>query len=366
MQNKSYKLAFNCLMNCFTSKIDHYFGTSYSKPFSVCAAVTMACNMRCKQCTIWRENKPVYQLSTDEWKYIIKKIRAWFGVFFLHISGGEPLLRKDIFDLIQYSNKLGITTEMITNSYLIDKKCAKKIIKSELNKLIISIDGIGETHDYLRGVKGLFKRVERAVRMINNLKEKYDSKLKLSFNTMISRHNIYEVNELMALAKENNCFIYFRPVLPIRSTIFKNNCHVNSELWPNYNDVSEVIDMITMMKKRGFPVANSEEHLKAIKMYFKNTHVNLKNFNISCKAPFRYLYITSNGNIRVCGETLGNVLKSKLTDIRQELNKVRNRRKDCGRFCALDDYLWTNNLIRDYLQINNLNNIKRLWQFLDA
>lgn len=352
--NKLRSLAFRGVINHFMCGLDHYCGTSFSKPFVVGVIITRACNSRCRQCDVWMKSKPIYELNTDEWKSIISKLHVWLGTFYLCISGGEPLLRRDIFKLIEYSNKKGIVTNMITNSYLINKNNAKKLVDSRLDRLTVSLDGIGEIHNYLRGFDGAFDKVTYAIKCINEIREKYNSKLRLSINTTITRYNLHQISEIIMFSVENNCSIYFRPVLPPYSTFSSKKLSVrkptvNDELWPSsYKDVVNAVDTIIRMKKHGFPITNSEKHLELIKVYFKNSKTNFTNLGAICRVPSRVLDIKSSGDVFLCSNRLGNIIHDNIHNIQNNLRKSRISLRNCGKFCMLRDGNFNDNLFSEF------------------
>ena len=345
--NKIYKLALKGFTNYFTSNLDHLLKTSYSKPFIVSSFVTSACNSKCKQCDSWKKKRPVYELSLNEWKSIISKLHKWLGTFYFCICGGEPMLRQDIFKLINYANRNGLITAMITNSYLINKNNAKNIINSGLDRLTISIDGLDNIHDYLRGVDGAFIRVKTALKYINDMKEKYKSNLKLSINTAITKFNLHQISEMINFATQDKCSIYFRPIFP--NYFSDTSPIVDNTLWPSdYDKVSKAIDIIIRKKREGFSITNSENHLRFIKKYFKNPQINFVNFGLRCKAPSRSIIIDSNGNVVICSTILGNILKDSIDDIWHKLCQLKLSLKNCGKFCILRDGDLNDNLFSEF------------------
>ncbi len=89
------------------------------------------------------------------------------GVKFIIFSGGEPLTRKDIFDIALYAKSLGIITYLSTNGLYIKKSNAKKILDT-FNYIGVSIDGREEVHDKFRGLKGSFRESLQAVDLLNS------------------------------------------------------------------------------------------------------------------------------------------------------------------------------------------------------
>jgi len=89
-----------------------------------------------------------------------------FGASWLGISGGEPLLRKDIFDIIQYAKKVGLNASIITDGHLLDSKAFESIVKSEV-RVSISIDGAEKINDLIRG-KGAHAKAVSAIERLSN------------------------------------------------------------------------------------------------------------------------------------------------------------------------------------------------------
>jgi Fe-coproporphyrin III synthase len=127
--------------------------------------MTKQCNLLCAHCYADATlNKNVNdELTTEEGKKLIDSL-AEFKVPVLLFSGGEPLIRKDIFELIEYTIASGIKPTISTNGTLIDKKCAEKFKKLGVTYVGISLDGIPETHNKLRGVNNSFESAVAGIR----------------------------------------------------------------------------------------------------------------------------------------------------------------------------------------------------------
>ena len=119
--------------------------------------VTKGCNLRCIHCraTATELMSPT-DLPTATALGIIKQI-ADFGNPILVLSGGEPLYRRDIFELAEYGNGLGLRVALATNGTLVTKDVAEKIKYSGIKRVSISLDGSdAATHDSFRGIPGAF------------------------------------------------------------------------------------------------------------------------------------------------------------------------------------------------------------------
>lgn len=125
---------------------------------------TNQCNLKCKHCYAnSKKFKSEEELNTNEAKALIDDLSK-LHIPVLLISGGEPLIREDIFEIINYANKHNIRVTISTNGTLIDKEMAKDLKKYCVSYTGISLDGIGSRHDDFRGVPGSFNKSLAAIR----------------------------------------------------------------------------------------------------------------------------------------------------------------------------------------------------------
>jgi len=125
---------------------------SLSRPASmpldfVCIGITDACMLRCKMCQKWKEDifikDKTAQPSVRDWKRAISSLRTLAGDSLqINFGGGEPLLKKEIFELVSFCRKKGLKTNIATNGYLINEEMAKRIADSGLESIIISLHSL--------------------------------------------------------------------------------------------------------------------------------------------------------------------------------------------------------------------------------
>ena len=110
---------------------------------------TFACDSNCAHCA--SACKPPFpdELDTASAMRLVDQVRD-FGSTFFGISGGEPLLRKDLFDIIGYARKTGLNASIITDGHLMDDKAFEDIVRNEV-KVSVSIDGAEKMNDAIRG-----------------------------------------------------------------------------------------------------------------------------------------------------------------------------------------------------------------------
>lgn len=170
---------------------------AYPPPRLVFWESTAGCNLACIHCrriTVADQLLP-QDLSTQESFDLIDQIAA-FGRPIFVLSGGEPLFRPDIFDIARHAADAGLIVALATNGTLIDAETAGKIKEAGIRRVSISFDGAdAETHDIFRG-QGAF---DLAIAGMGHLR---DIGVPYQINTTVARHNVHQMPETLALAKE--------------------------------------------------------------------------------------------------------------------------------------------------------------------
>jgi radical SAM protein with 4Fe4S-binding SPASM domain len=152
--------------------------------------ITKTCNLACIHCYTDSYNKKYNEeLTADEAKKVITDL-ARFKIPSLLFSGGEPLMRKDIFELAQFAKENGIRPVLSTNGTLIDSAVAKKIKEVGFIYVGISLDGIGEINDHFRGKIGAFNNAIEGFRKLVNLDQRVGLRLTLT------KHNAGELDKI--------------------------------------------------------------------------------------------------------------------------------------------------------------------------
>lgn len=167
---------------------------------------TRSCNLRCVHCYTDSESKKYEgELSTDEAKLMIEDL-AQFGVPVLLFSGGEPLIRPDIFVLVRYAHNLGIKPGISTNGTLITQDVSR--ILRDIGELYIgiSLDGIGEVNDYFRGKKGAFNRAVEGIRNAKEFGHRVSLRLTLTKHNFQNLHQIFDFIEVEGIQRA--CFYH--------------------------------------------------------------------------------------------------------------------------------------------------------------
>lgn len=167
---------------------------------------TRRCNLNCTHCYSRSSDTPYPgELTTQEGKDFIADA-ADFGVPVLLFSGGEPLIRRDIFELALFAKELGVRTVLSTNGTLVTEEVAKKVRKAGFSYVGISLDGIGDTNDGFRGRAGAFDAALKGIR--NCIGE--DLRTGLRFT--VTKHNHKDIPAIFDLVERERiprlCFYH--------------------------------------------------------------------------------------------------------------------------------------------------------------
>lgn len=159
--------------------------------------LTRSCNLACSHCRASSKCGPyTNELSTVECFKLIDEIVSFSSPVVI-LTGGEPLLRKDIFEIAAYGNKEGLRMVMATNGTLLTDENVVKIMESGIQRISVSLDGPdAATHDNLRQVPGAFQRACEGITKARK------AGLEFQINSTITKRNIKLILRIMELAKE--------------------------------------------------------------------------------------------------------------------------------------------------------------------
>jgi len=155
--------------------------------------ITRSCNLRCVHC--YSDSEPLKyegELRTEEALRVVDDLAA-FRVPVILWSGGEPLIRRDLLDLVSHAREKGIRSTISTNGTLIDRDMAERIKAAGVSYVGVSLDGIGEVNDAFRGRRGAFRDALAGIRNLMDVGQK------VGLRFTMTRHNIQTLPEIFAL-----------------------------------------------------------------------------------------------------------------------------------------------------------------------
>lgn len=252
-------------------------------PFVVRWDITTRCPMQCRYCDIWKMG--IEELDTDTILRIIKEM-AQAGVKKISFSGGEPLLKQDICEIVNYTKKQGISAEINSTGYLFADK-AEKLKSLDLIKL--SIDGPKEIHDAIRGRKGAYDFVIEAAQAAKK------QRIPFRFCVTLSGYNIQYIDFLLQLARDFNGKIVFQPLKDIR---YLKHCSfiskTDEQLFPASEQFQKAIDVL-------FKCCNEEKYLICNSLQtLKHIYYWPKYLKLQCWGGKIFCMINPSGEISPC------------------------------------------------------------------
>ncbi|ADY55208.1 Radical SAM domain protein [Syntrophobotulus glycolicus DSM 8271] len=191
-------------------KAQSLLGFPQTRPLSLTVSITQKCNSQCKTCNIWKDPRnaqPSTELTLEEYDKIFRSIGS--SIIWYTLSGGEPFLRKDIAEIVSLIIKHSRPKVLIipTNG-LLSKRTVReterilKMLPANATLIVnLSLDGIGEEHDEIRGIPGNFKRFLETFAALKELKKAYPHSFELGVHSVVSRFNVENILELFDYVK---------------------------------------------------------------------------------------------------------------------------------------------------------------------
>ena len=293
--------------------------------------VTSRCNARCEHCgSSCGEKIPKDEIEAEYLKKALKEIAEHYNAndIFLNVTGGEPFIRKDLFEIMEYAVSLGFKWGVTSNGILIDKKMAKKIEKAQMCTISISIDGLEKTHEEFRKVPGAFKKIINGIKLLQEV----PSVSVIQITTLANKKNINQLEKI------------YQMVLSLGIKDWRViNCDPIGRAKDNENillDKDELIYLFNFIKEK------REEN--RINVSYGCSHYlgpelegELRPHYFMCLTGLTVASILSNGDIFVCPNVerrkeliMGNIRKDSFVDIWENKFEIyRHKRVTKNRKC---------------------------------
>jgi radical SAM protein with 4Fe4S-binding SPASM domain len=273
------------------------------RPREAIVAVNYRCNARCRMCDIWRVNEDG-ALAAEDYR------RLPAGLENVGITGGEPFLRRDIVDLVRVVHETAERPQIIinTNGYLTGRIAAAFRAFRAFDPRIgigISVDGIGKTHDMMRGTRHAFDKV---MATIAALKDQNVRNIRLSFT--VTNENVTELPQVYELAR--------RLGVQFASTVAHNSDH--------YFHTSANAGVDRVLLRQAYDVVNRKElSSRSIKSWFRAYfNEGVLRFNdrgtrlTACSAANDFFFLSPRGEVYPCvilPKVLGNIMATPFDEL---------------------------------------------------
>ncbi len=288
--------------------------------------LTMRCNENCIHCGSRCGEFKVEELSPAQYREFLTQVKEDMGVQnkMLCITGGEPLLRKDFFDIMSSAHELGFQWGMTSNATLIDDSVARDLARCGMGTISVSIDGLEETHDNFRRTKNGYKKAMAGVEsLIRN-----GSFKAVQITTVVTHENISQLPELYKIFSELDLdswrVVNIEPMG--RAKDYPNLILTN-------DDYKTLFEFIRNMRIAGEPVTYGCSHYLGLEY-----EREIRDWYFLCTAGLYTASICTNGDIIACLDidrrpelVQGNILKDRFSDVWQ--NKFKEFRRDLSDSC---------------------------------
>ena len=230
--------------------------------------VTQRCNLNCIHCysrsdDSTPEKRNTEELNTQEAKAMIRDL-AEFGSPVLLFSGGEPLMRPDLFELIKYARELGMRAVLSSNGTLITREVAERLAEYGLSYVGISIDGLGETHNRFRGSPDAYERA------LEGLEHCRSAGIKVGLRFTMTKSNRAEIPAIFQLLEERSipriCFYHLVYSGRASDLVTEGLSHEETR-----ETIDLIIDRTRRLHERGKPteVLTVDNHADGVYLYLK-------------------------------------------------------------------------------------------------
>lgn len=303
--------------------------------------ISEICNCKCRSCGVWRNSTPG-EYHTARWKGVLRELNR-IGVSYLGFSGGEPLLRTDLCELIKTAKEIGFRfVDLCTNGILLNPGTISQFVDAGLDRVIVSLDGIGTVHDRLRGVPGNYEVVLKAVGDIAR------SPLSGIIQTSLVRQNLHQIPEIIGIARKHR-MLWGVNIINDTQYYFRNIAK-DSLLAFDSDEISRLIDSLACELNPGDnTVLLKKEYLPILQKILQNGQVPAE---ISCMVGSHSIYLNADMDVFTGCTALkpvGNALVLSIEDIVASRAFTRQVQAMAGRQCpGCTCGLWQN--VENYLQ----------------
>ena len=288
--------------------------------------LTLACNERCYHCGSSCTAARADELPASEWLRIIDEVKADFSTSpQLCITGGEPLLRRDFFDIMGYAHEQGFSWGMTSNATLITPEVAQRLADVGMGTISVSIDGLRDTHDALRGMAGGY---DRAMAGIQNLIDVGAFKA-IQVTTVVNHETIGQLDALFSIMDGLDIDSWrVIGVEPIGRAL------LYPELMLTADDQRTLLEFIRTKRRAGYPLEYGCSHYLGL-----DFEAEVREWYWLCNAGVYTASIMADGCIGACldierrPETIqGDIRRERLRDVWERRFEIF--RRDLSDACA--------------------------------
>lgn len=296
-----------------------------SRPVSIMFELTLRCNARCIHCDIWKNRGKEDSPGFDGWSRVLKDMRAWLGPISIVFTGGEALLQPYALDLVSYATSLGFHLEILTHGYWQDQPRIEKLALSGASRITVSLDGVGELHNEIRGRAKFFERTNRSIETLVRIRKERQLPFQILLKTVIMDKNLDGVCDVARYATSRGVDVFYQPIHQNYNTAHDPDWFRKPGNWPrDIGKAISVVEDLIRLKRSGLNIANTERQLEVMIPYFRDpaTEGALSESQVAHEANPMCSALTtamfeSNGDVRICSrrDPIGNIKEKAFREI---------------------------------------------------
>jgi len=273
-------------------------------------------------------------MTREQWLKVLADISAIGDRQIIEISGGEPMIKKDLsLEIAHEGRRLGLEMSLNTNGALVDERTADDILRAGFASVKISLYSLDENiHDKLRDVSGAGAKAKNALDLLK--KKNRNNQIKIEIGMLLTSLNIDGINDMVGYCQENQFDLIIQPLDCSLERSYQENWQASSGLWLKKEQIEKYLWPLIKNKPRA--IKNPPFYLKLIYQYYLDPNSINKR---KCLAPYNDLIIAPNGDARLCfrGESIGNIGEKKIKEIWQskEARQERKRLRFCQKSCKI-------------------------------
>lgn len=295
------------------------------RPVSICLLITENCNAHCVHCDMWKTRAREDSPSQQQWESTLTQLREWLGPVHVLITGGEALMRSYTVDLVAHGSRIGLWMELLTHGCWEDQTKIERLALARPGRVTISLDGIGELHDVVRGRARFFERTSKSIETLKRMRQEHGLGYEIRLKNVIMRHNLEDTLNVARFATQPGMHVLYQPIEQNYNTVEDDRWFEHSDNWPKDPEqaVAVVLQLIEL-KKQGAHIANTFTQLEAMIPYFRNpdslriaTQSHAAHEARALCNALTTLQIQSNGDVKACIVRLpiGNIKTEPLREI---------------------------------------------------
>lgn len=276
--------------------------------------VTPRCNLSCRFCgSRCNEHTKTEEVPLEKYEEVLDEVKKNFGTkVFIVLTGGEPLLRRDLFDLTAMIREKGFAWGMTSNGTLIGKEEARKLVETGIYSIAVSLDGLPGVHDSLRGKKGSFTKAVNGILNLKNASGEENRIGNIMVTTVFTHETIGKIDEIWEYVKELPIDTW-RPISvePVGSARNEPGLLFDGE------DFRKLFSFIRERREEMWPVTYGCSHFLG-----PQYEGELRDWYYLCNAGIHVASVMHNGDIGSCldierrPETVfGNIYRDSFTDV---------------------------------------------------